>query len=1319
MFRAATTQTASPKSSQPSSLQNEKGENTFIQPKLNIGKSGDKYEVEADRVADTIVAQGNETTNAFFSPAQVVQKQQEESEIQEKPLIERITPLVQRQAEEEEQVQEQKEIQEKSESGVQVQEVSQKTLVQEKTLADSYKPQVQKQAEEEQVQEKEDQEEIQKQSENEIQKQELFSEPQIQEKSGLNDVTPEIQKQEEEEIQEKEEEIQEKKTIQKIDEPNADEEKEIPPVQAKSDGTANIDSSIESQLTNSKGGGSPLNENTQSQMESGFGTDFSDVRVHTDSSAAQMSQDLGAQAFTQGSDIYFNKGKYNPGSDSGKHLLAHELTHTVQQGASVRPKMIQKVDDETIEIPQTGTYYDFTADPPKIFIDNLPIPAFKNAYMSASNNFRAREFSGGGRSGDNDANQSGVWDSVSSEGTLQKLLQGGVRNNRLYQISTSVSTGGRTKKFDRSGDATLMAQNLKVPFWDETAGIKENFEIDHKEELQLKGWPRVRTAGLIDNLHLLSKEANKTSGDSIKRNVNTSIKDLIRTDQPLKDALVSKGINVGRINDTLANRVKSRFDIHYRSFTTAGDPPNIKTWDKSKIQDGDHINKLLTRQKGRGAINFYDFEDPNPNRSLPFDPHPSSLDLAGRIGSTSHYVLYWGDNLGSRSKIAWSDPNATTQTASTNLFDPRLTMHSKFFNVETMEFNPATEQGQKGYLRGKPFKFRTTDGARSLLMLPEYFNWPIYKMPGTTYAGFLKSSDLKNFINTTNAEFTKLSPFSMDSLQMTNAGLVGRGTLLPSIPFISRANVEIVISEDDVRLQKVFSSGDLEMPAPFSISDVTLILGYGIQDGFFIEGRVDFGIDSVGEGHIGAAASTSGAFELEGAFNFDSELFDPAEINVEYKENIWTIGGEIGIPEGKIRGVKNATITASYSENNFTATGTAELDIPGIERGTMTVNYGDEGFSISGDFDLSSDIPGIRGGNVEARISKEAGAESYDVFVSGTAQPDIPGIDTSLTVTYENGAITIEGSAAYNRGMLSGNVNVGATNRTIGEDGQPTGEPDDTMRVYGGGDLTLQLTPWLEATAGVQFLPNGEMEVTGRIGLPSAVDVFDRREFRRNLFTVPTIEIPLFAIPLGPRSLGLVAQISGGLDFAAGFGPGQLRNVFAEVTYNPDHEDETEIRGHGEFAVPADAGLTLRGDLGLGLSVGIASLSGGIELAGTLGLEGEAAAEVDLSWSPQTGIILDAEGRITVNPKFTFDVNAFARASLGIGWFSISETWRHNLVSFSWGPDIQFGIVFPLHYQEDQPFDISFDDIEVIYPDLDVVDMAKDLARDIKDDIFD
>lgn len=87
------------------------------------------------------------------------------------------------------------------------------------------------------------------------------------------------------------------------------------------------------QLASSKGAGSGLPRETRSRMEGGFGADFSQVRVHTGSQAAHMSASIGARAFTHGSDIYFNEGEYQPGTESGDHLIAHELTHTVQQGA--------------------------------------------------------------------------------------------------------------------------------------------------------------------------------------------------------------------------------------------------------------------------------------------------------------------------------------------------------------------------------------------------------------------------------------------------------------------------------------------------------------------------------------------------------------------------------------------------------------------------------------------------------------------------------------------------------------------------------------------------------------------------------------------------------------------------------------------------------------------------------------------------------------------------------------------------------------------------------------------------------------------------
>jgi hypothetical protein len=79
------------------------------------------------------------------------------------------------------------------------------------------------------------------------------------------------------------------------------------------------------------GGGASLPGSTKSQMGSAFESGFDDVRIHTDNEAAAKSEELGAQAFTYGQDIYFNKGKFRPGTPEGDALLAHELAHTLQQ----------------------------------------------------------------------------------------------------------------------------------------------------------------------------------------------------------------------------------------------------------------------------------------------------------------------------------------------------------------------------------------------------------------------------------------------------------------------------------------------------------------------------------------------------------------------------------------------------------------------------------------------------------------------------------------------------------------------------------------------------------------------------------------------------------------------------------------------------------------------------------------------------------------------------------------------------------------------------------------------------------------------------
>lgn len=93
-----------------------------------------------------------------------------------------------------------------------------------------------------------------------------------------------------------------------------------------------VSGDTEQEIDQSRGSGVAMASGTLNEMNGAFGADFSGVRIHTDGKATQLSEKLQAKAFTTGNNIYFNHGQYQPGTHDGKRLLAHELTHTIQQG---------------------------------------------------------------------------------------------------------------------------------------------------------------------------------------------------------------------------------------------------------------------------------------------------------------------------------------------------------------------------------------------------------------------------------------------------------------------------------------------------------------------------------------------------------------------------------------------------------------------------------------------------------------------------------------------------------------------------------------------------------------------------------------------------------------------------------------------------------------------------------------------------------------------------------------------------------------------------------------------------------------------------
>ncbi len=290
-----------------------------VQTKLKVGKADDRYEKEADQVADKVVNANHTADN--------IRKKGSEEEMQQKPIASSVSPLLQKTETTKKEAPVQK--MEEEEEAVQQKGQEEEEAVQQKGEEEEEAVQQKGEEEEETVQQKgeEEEEAVQQKGEEE--------EETVQQKGEQEEEAVQQKGQEEEEaVQQKGEE--EEETVQQ-----KGEEEETVQQKAATKSTPRS-KPIEGRLNRTKGKGTPLTGRTKREMEKGFGADFSHVNIHTDDKAVEMSQDIGAQAFTHGNDIYFNRGKYDPSSSKGKHLLAHELTHTIQQKGMVRKKIQRK-----------------------------------------------------------------------------------------------------------------------------------------------------------------------------------------------------------------------------------------------------------------------------------------------------------------------------------------------------------------------------------------------------------------------------------------------------------------------------------------------------------------------------------------------------------------------------------------------------------------------------------------------------------------------------------------------------------------------------------------------------------------------------------------------------------------------------------------------------------------------------------------------------------------------------------------------------------------------------------------------------------------
>lgn len=1040
--------------------------------------------------------------------------------------------------------------------------------------------------------------------------------------------------------------------------------------------------------------GDPLAEPVRDQLESRMGAVPDDVRVHTGQRAAAAADALQARAFTHGNGIWL-AANASP-DDIG--LMAHEVTHVLQQSdpdgtPRVRRTVHTAGKSNNTPPPKEKSPYaagdESWVDPAvkdKVEISPLLLPSWKMAWPAGVKGpeiplidvpiLKRPEVQN--TEGERNTKQTRNWD-VAVKSDAEKAVTvkfGGKPSIPSSTPSVSPSTPDiyamrySTGQGYVIGTLEAVAQRVGRPGWDRE-GKPRVFNVDHLQEIQL--------GGMDDETNYLLLEAgpNQLAGSLINQQINDRIRLAFAKNSP-----PNPNVN----------------------------PLEIRTAGKTKVKNIKEgpLGNVPPKQPPYWAINEIGNTDSGPLANLEVMREGDSR--LAQLTDKKNQDFIWivtSKTWGSAIRVPWKGPKGPANLGEAGGY-PGFNLTKLVYDETAKEGEVTAETGPK---KTEPAKVGPA------LMPQEIADLKLVPFPGIGRAVKLREGDLE-------AKLRKLhlwgaSPIDVVSAELDDkVGLRARGVLHPTIPLLKDTSVDILLEGDQVTFEKTFSGGSIALPPPLRVTDSWLTLSLG-TNGFGISGKVLFGVDRLGTGTLGAEASTSKGFALLGTFDFDSDLFTPAHIEVRYRregEGDYSFGGTgiLGIPENKVRGIRKASVTATFENDTFNASGTAELDVPGVKSGSLDVRQSPEaGFAATGAFQLADNIPGIRGGELTAMIARSPVDNQWKISARGTARPALPGVDAQITAEYEDGAITLEGRAEYAKGMLNGSLLIGATNRPVSADGRPAGPPGKDITAYGDGTVTARLAPWLQGTVGMRILPNGEVELAGRIALPDTLEVFGAKNLEKNLLRIG-LDIPIVGVSILGQRIGIFATISGALDADAGIGPGVLRNTALAIVYNPAHEEQTKVTGTAELFIPAHAGLRLyvRGALGAGIPV--VSAEAGLEIGGRLGVEGAARAGLQVGWSPAKGLTFNAEASVSAEPVFTFDVNGYVLVEADL-WLKTVELYskRWELAKVAYGSGLRLGLRFPVHYEEGKPFDPSFSDVHFDIPDIDPRQIIGDLVKRI------
>jgi hypothetical protein len=1019
--------------------------------------------------------------------------------------------------------------------------------------------------------------------------------------------------------------------------------------------------SVESGVAASKGKGTPMAAQTRDNMESAFGQDFSAVRIHSNSEAAAMNQSVGAQAFAHGNDIYFNEGKYAPETSSGAHLLAHELTHTVQQGGGAvkrnviqraggtKPMMNTMTDDVLLkDALKSGGYKGFVKRNGSSIEVHMEKFVSKKYLAKMDTTWIGTEPIKLPKSKKKrDTRQIELWKGAVKDGvkTLLKDLSKSAETD-----NADLSLNLKSRKSGIIGKLGQLADEVAVPFWT-CDGAPKNYDVEHMVDYQICG----SKADNIENLILLNRSINRSIGNEVKNNLLTHF-------SAISEHYRKKYQGFG--SDPEATM--ARFNIYIDSFEFK----NGFLADEDWYYQEEMVTKTAKGNPYKKAnIEVVDAKIPKDKFLL-----RASASRPGYLLPLKADALLMG---------GWYI------TADYDTHQEKLT--SLMFDVAVKDSRGVIGTGDRQVgTKGRKLKPMAVDFEETGTRAYKIDDTKLRKKFGPVFKELY-------------GEVRMLSPIELGEISTDGLDIKAGGKVLSTLSIFKGTDITFSIENGEFIIQAEISAAGLgdNFPKPFKVSDANLIISASSVSGLSVLGNVMFNIGQFGSGELEASVDKGGV-GFAGKFNFNSKWFNPAEVKVAYKNGEWSMGGKIGIPAGLVPGVEGATLTVGYDKGTFSAAGEATLSVPGVDKVMLSATFDASGnFTFTAEVELAN-LPGVKSGSLAVTIgSKEGGG--IKLSAAGHAVPDfpgVPGLSGDLSVSYDDGLFDMRTKIIYKKGRFEGEVALGATNMAVDDQGQPLGgaDPSGAVSVFGYGQLTVTLFGENKGTVKVRFTPDKELMVAGEASINNISPFGEGYGFEKELLPFPRLTIPLVGIP----GMSVSAFIDGGVFFKFNWEPlvlKQLKVAFNETNINDLSKAKIDITG--SIGSKADAEVYMAINAGLKAQVLIASLTGSLGGEAGLGISAEAGGDVKAEFDLEKGLrFKEINAHLDVTPRAIFKLTGTVSIDLDL-WITTVNLYYHKWILAEKALDLgglSLSLDFPIRFDDDN---------KVIPPEYNTMDLKK------------